>query len=87
MTTESNEKMSSFFSDNSSDNQDDNVLSFKSKKDGKTYIARKLTVKNGDKDIKGVYIFAEGAKPDEKGNVPGEFLPMEAFVKKLSEEL
>ena len=60
------------------------TMQWQNKNDGKTYIAKKLTIKQGDKEITGIFVFDKMAKPNEKGIVPGEFMNYDTFMKKIS---
>lgn len=64
-----------------------NTVEFTSKKDGKTYLAKKLTLKENGKELTGIYVFDKAAKPDKNGNIQGEFMNYETFMEKLSDEL
>ncbi len=63
------------------------TIEYTSKKDGKTYIAKKITLTQDGKELEGIYVFDKSAKPDEKGNIQGEFMNFDTFMKKLSDEL
>lgn len=63
------------------------TVQYTSKKDGETYIAKKITLTQGDEEVTGIYVFNKNAKPDENGDIKGEFMNFETFMKKLSDEL
>ncbi len=71
------------------DNQLENFqnVEWKNKNDGKTYVAKKITLKQNGKELTGIFVFDKTAKPDEQGNIKGEFMNFDAFMKKLTEEL
>ena len=70
---------------NGADNFD--TIQYTSKKDGKTYIAKKYNITDGNKSVTGVFVAEKGAKPDKNGKINGQFMSYESFMKKLSDEL
>lgn len=62
-------------------------IMYTSTKDNKTYTARQLTASENGKEITGVYVYDAKAKPDKNGNINGEFMSMDTFKKKLTDEL
>ncbi len=62
-------------------------IKYQNKNDGKVYHARKMTITDGNKEVKGVFVFAEDAKPDKNGQIQGEFMSVESFFKKMGDEL
>ncbi len=63
------------------------TVTYTSKNDGRTYIAKKLTLIQGDKKVSGIYVSDKNAKPDKNGNINGEFMSYDTFMKKMADEL
>lgn len=64
-----------------------NTVEWKNKNNGKTYVAKKLTLTENDKELTGVYVFEKGAKPDKDGKITGEFMSFDSFMQKMADEL
>ncbi len=64
-----------------------NTIEYTSKNDGKTYIAKKLTLKQNDKEVTGIYVYDKTAKPDQNGKIPGVLMSYDTFMKQLANEL
>ena len=62
-------------------------IEYTSKNDGKTYIAKKITLKQMDKEVTGIYVYDKSAKPDQNGNIQGVFMNYDTFMKHLENEL
>ena len=62
-------------------------MEYTNKKDGKTYVARKVLVKENGQYLAYVSVFEKGAKPDENGNIKREVMSIENFMQKLGDEL
>ena len=63
------------------------TIEWTNKKDGNSYIAKKLTLKEGEKELTGVYVYKKDAKPDENGQIQGEFMSFDTFMKKIADEV
>ena len=63
------------------------TVEWKNKNDGKTYVAKKITLKENGKEITGVFVFDKEAKPNEQGKIDGEFMSFDTFMKKMGDEL
>ncbi len=63
------------------------TLEYVNKNDGITYVAKKLTFQQGDKTVNGVFVFAKDAKPDKNGQIQGEFMSVDTFLKKMRDEV
>ena len=63
------------------------TVEWKNKNDGETYVAKKITLKQGDEEVTGVFVFNKNAKPNEKGDIDGEFMSYETFMKKMTSEV
>ena len=63
------------------------TVEWKNKNDGETYVAKKITLKQGAEEVTGVFVFNKNAKPNEKGDIDGEFMSYETFMKKMTSEL
>lgn len=57
------------------------------KNDGNTYVAKKIKLTQNGKELPGIYVYRKDAKPDEKGNIQGEFMSVETFFKKIGDEV
>lgn len=86
-------KTAQFTTPKTQQKQNDNQLKnfqnieWKNKNDGKTYMAKKLTLVQDGKEITGVFVFDKSAKPDKNGDINGEFMNFDAFMKKLASEI
>ena len=63
------------------------TVEYVNKKNGITYLAKKLTLQQGDKAVNGVFVFAKDAKPDKNGQIQGEFMSIDKFLQKMQNEL
>ena len=63
------------------------TVEWTNKNDGQTYVAKKITIKQGDKEVTGVFVFNKSAKPNEKGDIDGEFMSYETFMQKMTREV
>lgn len=63
------------------------TVEWTNKNDGQTYVAKKITIKQGGKEVTGVFVFNKSAKPNEKGDIDGEFMSYETFMKKMTSEV
>ncbi len=63
------------------------TVEYTSQKDGKTYVAKKITLKEGGEELTGIYVFDKAAKPDANGQIQGEFMSFDTFMEKMASEL
>ena len=63
------------------------TVEWKNKNDGQTYVAKKITLKQGGEEVTGVFVFNKNAKPNEKGDIDGEFMSYETFMQKMTSEV
>ncbi len=63
------------------------TVEYTSQKDGKTYVAKKITLKQNGEELTGIYVYDKSAKPDKKGQIQGEFMSFDTFMKKMASEL
>ena len=55
--------------------------------DGKTYCAKQITGTENGKSITGMYVCDKSVKPDNSGNITGEFMSNSTFFERMAEEL
>lgn len=66
-----------------------NTIQYTSTKDGNTYCARKMAIKdpNSSQKVEGVYVWNKNAKPDANGQIQGSFMSQDTFMKEMADSL
>ena len=63
------------------------TVEWRNKNDGETYVAKKITLKQGGEEVTGVFVYNKTAKPNEQGQIDGTFMSFDTFMEKISNEV
>lgn len=63
------------------------TVEWTNKNDGNVYVGKKIKIMQKGKEITGIYVYRKDEKPDENGQIKGEIMSFDTFMKKIADEV